>query len=254
VEAASTVETAGTVRATSASDYTAAVKSTSTSDYTATVVSTPGVTAGVAANIASSIAPTWASVESAAPVSDMTPSPVIPGSGTNKYSAYKPPRAIEAIRRASIRIIGVIAVWAPWRTIDIALVGIFVIVLIGTALVIVLIGMALVIVLVGTALIIVLISLPLIRSSGSSSIHLRLRVRKRQRQNGQQRQIFQITHMNPLVSRSGQLLFRTRKPSKSRWPSWVPFSLPWVPCLYLFERGTRRKVAGIWVADFSHPG
>jgi hypothetical protein len=228
VEAASAVEAAGTVKSTSASDYTATVKSSSASDYTATVVSTPGVTAGVAANIASSITPTRASVDSAAQVSGMTPPPVIPGSGTNKYSACKPPRPIEAIRRASIRIIGVVAVWAHRRTIDIALVGIFVIVLIGTALVIVLIGIGIarVIVLVGTALIIVLIGLPLIRSSGNSSIHLRLRVRKRQRQHGQQRKIFQITHMNPLGSRPGQLLFRIQKPSKDRWPLWVPFSLP----------------------------
>jgi hypothetical protein len=52
----------------------------------------------------------------------------------------------------------------------------------------------------------------LVGSNRNSSIHLRLRVRKRQRQHGQQRQIFQITHMNPLGSRSGQLLFRIWDP------------------------------------------
>jgi len=66
--------------------------------------------------------------------------------------------------------------------------------------------------LVGITLVIVLIGMALVGSNRNSSIHLRLRVRKRQRQHGQQRQIFQITHMNPLGSRSGQLLFRNWDP------------------------------------------
>jgi hypothetical protein len=256
--AAATVEAA-------ASDCTAAVESTSASNYTAAAICTPGVPARVPASITSAVAEARASVDSmtpisaTAPISRMTPSPVVPRSGTDEHPAYKPPGAIEAVRRASIRIIGVIAVCANRRTIGIALVGIFVIVPVSRALIVVLIGTALVvvlIVLIATALIVVLVRLPLVVSRGNPSIHLRLRVRKRQRQHSHQRKIFQITHRNPPW-------LQIRSPSSISDPETflrpVAFvgafsASPWVPCLYLFERGTRRKVAGIGVVDFSHPG
>ena len=198
MKAASAMEAAATVESTSATNRAAAVIGASASDYATTVVTAPDVTPGVATSIASSIAPTRASVESAAPVSRMTPSPVIPGTSADKYSACKPPRPVEAIRRASIRIIRVVAVRAYRRTAGVALVGILVIVLTGRPSVIVLTGTVLVIVpigvLVAATLIIVsigvLIALPLIWPHCNSSIHLRLRVRKRQCQHGQQRRYF----------------------------------------------------------------
>jgi hypothetical protein len=48
----------------------------------------------------------------------MSPTPAVPWSSADEDAAIKPVRPIEAVRSAGVRIIGVIAPLADWRTVD----------------------------------------------------------------------------------------------------------------------------------------
>ena len=165
----------------------------------ATGVSASVTAAGVATGIAATIAPNIAASVTAAVavpvvprttiVSTMTPAPVIPGPDPDKCSADKPLRTVEAIRRAGIRIIGVVAVRTYRRAASIARARV------GVALIITLVGIALVCILVGVALVCILVGIALVVSGANSRFNLRLRVSKRHRQDCQQRNKSQITQI-----------------------------------------------------------
>lgn len=201
-----TMSTATAVEAPTTVDRACPMQASTTVNYTAPGVSS-SIAMSVTANVAASIAPAWATPTSAPPiprptvVSAMSPAPVVPGSGADKDSACKPLWAIEAVRRASIRVIGIVAVRAYRRTAHISWPGVR---LIGIAPVgIPLIGWALIgwtlvrVTSIGLTLVVTLIV-----SSRSSRIDLRLRVRKRQHQHCQQRQVFHVAHISPLGSRA----------------------------------------------------
>jgi hypothetical protein len=170
------------------STTTATVESTATS--VAAGVPTSGIITGVSASIASARVTSGVATstyEAAAIVavsvvarptivSAVTPSPVVPGTGTDKHSARKPLRTIEAVRRTGIGIVRVIPVRTHRRPVHIARAR------------------------VGIALVITLVGVGLVVSDRNSCLNLRLRVRNRQHQHSQQRNISQITHMNPLGS------------------------------------------------------
>jgi hypothetical protein len=154
-------------------------------------VTAAGVATGIAATIAASVTADVAVpvVPRTTIVSTMTPAPVIPGPDPDKCSADKPLRTVEAIRRAGIRIIGVVAVRTYRRAASIARARV------GVALIITLVGIALVCILVGIALVCILVGIALVVSGANSRFNLRLRVSKRHRQDCQQRNISQITHI-----------------------------------------------------------
>lgn len=213
----------------------------------------PSVSASVAARVA------WATISTASPISTMTPA--IPGADTDERSANEPLRTVEAVRRTGIRVIGIVPVrtyrrtthisWAGVSLIGIAAVGIA---LIGWPLVRIA-SISLTLPLIGVVSIgLTLVVVALIVSSGNSRFNLRLRVSKRHRQHCQQRKMFHVSHMNP-CSRPAKTPIGSANLLKDWRPFWGSF-LPSTPshCLYLFERGIRRKVAGTGVAHFSHPG
>ena len=126
---ATAVEPASAMEAPTTVDRACTMEASTTVNYTAPGVSS-SIAVSVTANVAASIAPAWATPTSAPPiprptvVSAVSPAPVVPGSGADKDSACKPLWAIEAVRRASIRVIGIVPVRAYRRTAHISWPGV----------------------------------------------------------------------------------------------------------------------------------
>jgi len=182
MEAATTPNRAAMESATGVTTSSIASACIPASGVAATSIAAPGVAAstGIAATPISSVAP----VSAASPISTVTPAPAIPRAGADEHSAYKPPRAIEAVGCAGIGIIRVVTIRTHRRRGRIALVIVsIVIVPIG----ITLIGLSLRRPLIGgralIRLLLPLIGVARIVSGANCGIHLLgLRVRQRQSQ------------------------------------------------------------------------
>jgi len=211
---ASTVESAPTVKSTASVPVEAAAASHRATAISAThitaAICSMDIAASIPTNVAAPITPAWATpITRTSPISGMTPTPVIPGSGTNKDAANEPPRAVETIRRTGIRIIGIVPIGAYRRSASITRSGIALIritpvwiALIRWALIAwALIGRSLILTLVLLALILTLILLALVRVTRvvpSSRIGLRVRVSHRQCQRREQCKMLYVSHLTPL--------------------------------------------------------
>jgi hypothetical protein len=200
-----------------------------------------GIASRISTNVAVSVTPAWVTpcrmspVARVTPISAMTPAPVIPRSHTNEDSANEPPRAVETVRGAGIRVIGIVPIGTRGRTASISRAGKGLIVftvwialiawaliswtLVSRSLILTLILLALILTLILLALILTLILLALVRVTwvvSSSRISLRVRVSHRQRQRREQCKMLYVSHLTPLCQtrRSSN---RIRKPSGNWW-------------------------------------
>jgi hypothetical protein len=179
----------------------------------ATTIGPASITSRVASSADETAAVVAVSIVSGSTVvAAMAPSPVIPRTCADKYSAREPLRTVKAVRRTGIGIVRIVAVGANRRPVHVARPW------------------------VGIALVITLVGITLVVPDRNSCLNLRLRVSKRRHQHRQQRNISQITHMNPLGSSPAECLIGTRKPSKNRGLEWAFLSFPPATGLYVFER------------------
>lgn len=189
----------------------------SASPHDATVVSATCVSVAVCsmsiapripANIAVPVAPAWVTpscispVAWVTPISRMAPSIVIPRSNTNEDSANEPSRAIETVRGAGIRVIGIVPIGTCRRSasvsrasialISVAPVGIA---LIGGALV--RLALILLVLILWALILLALVRVIWVVSNPGSPFNLRLRVSHRQHQSREQCKMFHVSHRSP---------------------------------------------------------
>jgi hypothetical protein len=108
---ASTVEAAALDSATCGTMKAADGPAMKTSNRTARVAASAVVAASVA--VAATVAPAGATIVAASPTpTAASPISVIPRAGADEYAASEPVRTVVAIRRASVRVISVVAVRA----------------------------------------------------------------------------------------------------------------------------------------------
>jgi hypothetical protein len=208
---AATVESGATAAMESATGVAAGIASSGIITGVAAPITSARITSGIGSSADETAAVVAASIVSGATVvAAMAPSRVIPGAGTDKYSARKPLRTVKAVRRTRIGIIRIVAVRANRRPVHIARPW------------------------VGIALVIALIGVTLVVSDRNSCLNLRLRIGKRQHQHCQQRNVSQITHMNPPWLQSRRVSDRNPETFQKPWSCVGFLELPtghWSLCI-----------------------
>ena len=123
---ATTVEATTAATVESATCIAAGIASSRVVTGIATTIGSAGITSSIASSADETVAVVAASVVASSVVSGatvvaaMTPSPVIPRTCADKYSARKPLRTVKTVRRTGIGIVRIVAIRANRRPVHVA--------------------------------------------------------------------------------------------------------------------------------------